>query len=194
MESLDATNIKHILYYKKSDYSDKSHIIDDDIDDDIGTFHILINASYRGNFTLSKEARDLYILKKRVKDPKFKYNEKQIIRDDPILIETCRELGNKIIPSWFEIESSMANDGYEIKNSIKETPYNDLKIVEMENKYRDVYHIRTEYGCEYIIIDMSEYLIKIFHKKIDKILDDDNLSNEDKITKIREINTKEKKI
>ena len=132
-------------------------------DDETDTFSVLINTCY-GGFGLSKEAVELYLNRKKVSDPMFKYHRSDLDREDPILIQIYYELGDKINGQSSEID-----------------------IVKINNKYKDCYHIHEYDGSERIKIDYNKYRLIKIRNDICEILNNNLLSSDEKISKIKEL-------
>ena len=125
------------------------------------TLGVAINCCY-GGFSLSDKAVEE--LRKRIDDPKIEkysfesYND-VYTRHHPVLIEVIKELGEE------------ANG-----------PFAKIKIVYIEEKYKDHYSVKEYDGMESVSIRYHTYQID----KIKEILKSD-LNNDEKVCKIFEL-------
>ena len=129
---------------------------------------VLYNGCY-GGWVISDEAIQLYNLKMLEKDSsiqpfikKNKYSFCKSGRDDPILVQIYHEIGKKI------------NGDSASKICIETIP----------KKYKNYYEI-TEYdGFESIVINEIKYEYDTLKSTITKILIDDTISSDNKISKL----------
>ena len=117
---------------------------------------ILYNNKY-GGWGISKKAIELYQLRSNLSE----YEKDSFCRNDPILIQIYKELGND-----FDDKFS--------RSSIKKIP----------KKYEKYYYIEEYDGKEYVKINYTEYKLDIIYNKIKEILQSTNNNN----IKINEIN------
>ena len=126
---------------------------------------ILYNKCY-GCWTLSDEAKKLYMLRKKCINVDEIYCTLRS-RCDPILIQIYYELGDDF--------------DYKMKGSISNS-----KIKKITKKYKDYYDIEEFHGFENVIIDYTKYALDNLTNKIKEILQNPN-NNDEKINKIQQI-------
>ena len=129
---------------------------------------ILYNTKY-GGWGISKKAIELYKLRRSglSEIEKDDYSSSSSFssfscRNDPILIEIYKELGN-------DFDSKFS------RSAIKKIP----------KKYENYYYIEEYDGKEWVKIDYNEYKLDNIHNKIKEILKSD-LNNDQKINEIDE--------
>ena len=118
---------------------------------------ILYNSSY-GGWRLSEKAIELYKLRNpTLTELKFAdyYN-----RDDPILVQIYKELGNSF-----------------------DDKYSKTKIKKILKKYENYYDIEEYDGKEWIKINYTKYKLNNIYTKIKEILNSNNNNN----TKVNEL-------
>ena len=123
------------------------------------TTKILLNICY-GGWAVSDKAKELYEQRKAVGDVRDRFFDYEI-RHDPILVQIYEELGE-------EFNDKYCNVGY------KEIP----------EKYENYYTIYEYDGKESIVIDYVRYNHDKLIENMKKILKNNMMTNDDKITNL----------
>ena len=118
---------------------------------------ILYNSSY-GGWRLSEKAIELYKLRNPTLT-EFKFSD-YYNRDDPILVQIYKELGNSF-----------------------DDKYSKTKIKKILKKYENYYDIEEYDGKEWIKINYTKYKLNNIYTKIKEILNSNNNNN----TKVNEL-------
>jgi hypothetical protein len=122
---------------------------------------ILVNRCF-GGFQFSKQTLDEYNKRMILTDNEFRPIKRScdINREDHVMIKICQEIGNLV-----------------------NAQHSHIKIKYIPIIYRDFYQIENYDGKEFVTIEFDKYKLD----QIQKIVDDENISSEDKIKKIDSI-------
>lgn len=119
---------------------------------------VLYNNCY-GGWRISDKAMELYTFRKT----KNSNNSRK--RNDPILIQIYNELGDEF-------------DGWEgSKTSIEKIP----------KKYENYYYISEYDGLEMVEIDYTKYELDNLKQRIKKILENNSIDNDEKISQFKKM-------
>lgn len=119
---------------------------------------VLYNACY-GGWVISEKAKNIYKLRKSENSTYYSR------RNNPTLIQIFKELGDEF----------------------NGTKYCKTALVKIPKIYENYYIISEYDGLETVEIDYTKYELDTLKQKIKEILENDNIDNNGKIKKLKEI-------